>query len=380
MSLRLVFAAACASLALVGCGSESEPGQTGQPNTCEGGVEAGARLDVPDATWSWVPIEGSVCRDGTPTGIGVFERPGATRLMIYLEGGGACFNGLSCQLNSGHFDAESFAQVSFTGLLDTTNAANPFADASIVYVPYCTGDVHAGSAENVDVPGPGGPDGQMFVGHDNVRRALARIAPTFPGMEEVVLAGVSAGGFGTWLNYDQVARTFCEEPVTLLDDSGPALTDDYLTPCLQSRWRQLWNLAETLPEGCTDCTGADGGGISNVVPFLADQYADARFGLISSTRDQTISMFFSFGANDCEALSAGNPPLAAGAALFEAGLPVLREQVLAPLPNVSSYVVDSAQHTWTRDEGFFTTSAGGVELTAWTEALVTGPTPPPAGP
>ena len=38
----------------------------------------------------------------------------------------------------------------------------------MVYVPYCTGDVHAGAREHVDVPGAAAPKDQMFVGYTNV--------------------------------------------------------------------------------------------------------------------------------------------------------------------------------------------------------------------
>ena len=41
------------------------------------------------------------------------------------------------------------------GIFDFTNAANPVKDWSGVYVPYCTGDVHFGTADNVTIPSDG---------------------------------------------------------------------------------------------------------------------------------------------------------------------------------------------------------------------------------
>ncbi|MEM6289248.1 MAG: pectin acetylesterase-family hydrolase, partial [Bacteroidota bacterium] len=58
-------------------------------------AEAEANLGA----WTWIDVEGSVCRDGSATGIGVRLQDGADDLVIYLEGGGACFNGVTCATN-----------------------------------------------------------------------------------------------------------------------------------------------------------------------------------------------------------------------------------------------------------------------------------------
>ena len=82
-------------------------------------------------------------------------------------------------------------------------------------MPYCTGDVHAGNNPQgvIDTLKP-----QQFVGYVNMGLYLKRIVPTFPGMTQVLLTGVSAGGFGALANYVQVAKEFDPIPVSLLDD------------------------------------------------------------------------------------------------------------------------------------------------------------------
>ncbi|WP_373048373.1 pectin acetylesterase-family hydrolase [Vulgatibacter sp.] len=372
----LVVLTLCA-LAATGCGTEDDDGGAGGAGGSGGSGGAGAcvplagaPLDVPEATWTWVPIEGNRCRDGSETGIGVYRDPAATRLVIYLEGGGACFNQLSCSTNPANYD-ETRLGTSFGGVLDPEDAANPLAGSSFIYVPYCTGDVHAGSAESANVPR--GPEGQAFVGHDNIARALERIVPTFGEVDQVVLTGISAGGFGTWLNYEQVSEAFCREDVVLLSDSGPTHPAPYLATCLQERWRGLWNLDETLPAGCTACT-ADGGDVTGLADYLADTYADGRFGLISSTRDETISLFFSFGADECANLDAGFPNTVAGAAAFATGLAELVEVFLVPQENATAYVIDGTQHTWIRTS-LYDTTVDETALVDWVAALVDGPIP-----
>lgn len=358
--------AACLAIAGLGLGCGSEENE--EP-TCE--PVQGAPLEVEAETWTWVEIEGNRCRDGSPTGIGVFRRPEASRLVIYLQGGGACFNVTSCSTNPASFGADDFAALTFSGILDTSDPANPFADASFVYIPYCTGDVHGGSAEGVTITR--GPENQSFVGYQNVTRALERIVPTFAGVEQIVLTGESAGGYGAWINYDQVARSFCSEDVVLLADSAPPSPAPHLATCLQQRWQTLWNLGAALPTECTDCS-PETGSVSHVVGHLADAYPEGRFGLIASTRDETMSMFFAFGVDDCAALGAGFPPVSEGLAAYSAGLDALLEEEFAGRSNLTSFVIDTTQHTFL-SSSLHTATAAGTPLVEWVQRLAEGPTP-----
>src|SRR5690606_5667790 len=94
---------------------------------------------------------------------------------------------------------------------------NPVGDWSFVFVPYCTGDVHAGDRADQAVPDVGGA--QQFVGYRNVAAYLERIVPTWSGVGHVLVTGESAGGFGAAFNYDRIADAFPGTRVTLLDDS-----------------------------------------------------------------------------------------------------------------------------------------------------------------
>src|SRR5207253_2454278 len=98
-------------------------------------------------------------------------------------------------------------------------AKNPFADANFVYVPYCTGDVHIGSA-TVDMDVNGTKKTTYFWGAKNLDMYLARLVPTFPQTTRVILTGISAGGYGAYLNVDRVRSAFGVR-VDVIDDSGP---------------------------------------------------------------------------------------------------------------------------------------------------------------
>jgi hypothetical protein len=330
---------------------------------------AGPTISAPDNQWTWIPIDGAKCRDGSATGIGVRINPASTKLYIYLEGGGACFNAETCAISLASFGEAEFdawaGTVGLTGIFDPTNGENPVQDWNAIYVPYCSADVHVGDATNVNVNG--GPTDQTFLGYENVGLDLGRIVPTFDHVTQVLLTGISAGGFGAALNYDRVAAAFCPIPVTLLDDSGPPMSDGYLAPCLQEQWRELWNLQATLPAGC-GCDTANGGGIVNYVTYLSKRWPNSSMGLISSTQDAVISTFYGFGDDDCTEAT----PLSG--AVYTAGLMDLRANYLSQSGHWGTYYIDSIQHTWLLGPGFYLTTVNGTSLPAWVGALVNGQT------
>jgi hypothetical protein len=191
--------------------------------------------------------------------------------------------------------------------------------------------------------------------------------PAFADVDRVVLSGSSAGGFGALYNFDRVQRAFGDTEVTLLDDSGPAMGDDYLAPCLQQQVRTLWGLDATLPEDCADCIDEAGGGLVNAVTYLATKYSDRRFGLVSSTTDGVIRLFFGWGYPNCSSPS-GNLP----ANIFEEGLANLRDVVLADHDNFRVYAIDSGQHVWLLGTSMKDTESGGTNLARWVTDLVEG--------
>lgn len=359
--------------------SSSSSGSGGSGAVCNPeGPFNGAAIAAPANTWTWVDVPGAKCRDGSATGIGVRINPNSTKLVIYLEGGGACFNGLTCQGNPKSYNSGNFGTGPKGGIFDTTNAANSVKDWSFVYVPYCTGDVHGGNATNVDVPGALGPKGQQFVGYTNIGEYLKRVIPTFKDATEVLLTGVSAGGFGAFYNYDRVAQAFCPTPVALIDDSGPPMSDAVMVPCLQQRWRTLYGFNSTLPKDCVDCALPNGGGLANTWKLLGEKYSDRNLGLISSDKDNTIAQFYGFGKNNCANIDAFASALSG--AEYAAGLNEVRETFLKPTAAWSTFFVNSTSHTYLGGGSYYSTTVMGTALTTWTAGIVDGAAATHVGP
>ena len=98
-------------------------------------------------------------------------------------------------------------------------------DATVVFVPYCTGDVHSGSAVATYASPLPGRDAITWrhVGHANVLAFLKRLGATFPDPGRLVISGSSAGGFGSMSNYPEFRRYWPDAKAYLVDDSGPPL-------------------------------------------------------------------------------------------------------------------------------------------------------------
>jgi hypothetical protein len=348
-------------VAACGGGSSSSNPDAGNPDGAGGGGGP-AEFGTPAGTWTYVPIAGTQCMNGTATGIGVNQGTSGD-LVIYLEGGGACFNTVTCAsvAHQGGFGASDFAATIAdysTGMFNRTDAKNPLKDATFVFVPYCTGDVHAGS-------NPTGFGDRKQVGFINMGKDLEYILPKATKVGRVVLAGSSAGGFGAMFNYDRTQTAFGDKPVTLIDDSGPPLSDKYLTPCLQKQMRQYWNLDAAIPAGCTVCNKDDGGGLGDAASFVADKYKNRRLALITSTRDGVIRSFLGFGYPDCQ--TGGNPMPEPD---YAAAIKELRDTTLTAHTNFRVFTKESGLHVWLLTDPLSTVTSGGTDLDSWLTSLL----------
>jgi hypothetical protein len=320
--------------------------------------------------WQWVDIEGTECIDGSPTGIGVRYGTG-DGLVIHFEGGGGCFDFATCSLfytTFANFDDTAFALLVPTllqgGIFDPDSPDNPVRDWSFVYVPYCTGDVHAGDHEMAGVDGF--PGAHQFVGHRNFGLDLERIGPTFPQPSHVLVTGISAGGYGAAFNYDRIADAYAYAgvPITLLDDSGPPMSDQYIPACLQEHWRGLWGLDQTLPPACAGCFDA-GGWVVDLALYLRAKHDGQWFGLLTSEQDGTIRTFLSGGLNAC------NGGIYPGQA-YEDGLYELRDVILGGDPTFASYFLPGIGHTSLPFPGYTVGQVQGVRIVDWVAALLDG--------
>ena len=286
------------AIALAGCGgglSDQTPDMA--PPADMALPPMGDPITSPMNQWTWIDFPDSSCDDGSPTGIGVYNA-GSPNLLVFMNGGGACWSYLTCYtLNTavhGPFGQAQFnmalASVGPGTIFDRNEPRNPFRDWSYVFVPYCTGDVHAG--DNVVVytdTQSGDMKTYHHKGHANVLAYLKRIAPTFPSPKKLVVSGSSAGGYGASMNYADFRRYFPSSEAYLLDDSGPALEAPSIPQGYIDAWYASWNLGEVLGPACGDACKTD---LSAALTALDKAYPHDRMALLSSEQDATIRNYF----------------------------------------------------------------------------------------
>jgi hypothetical protein len=319
------------ALVLAACGGAEEAPTSGGGGG--GGAGGGAigdstmgRIDAPPLEWTYVPFSDAHCANGGPAGIAVNPSEKSKGLLVFFMGGGACWDYETCYVDNLAFDFQNgYSQANFDaervvilagGVFDRSDPKNTFKDYSFVYVPYCTGDVHAGSNPHQQYQ----DRVAMHVGGSNFVKFMKRIQPTFPDADRVTVTGISAGGFGAGFNFWRVREAYPSAKVNLLDDSGPPLPAPYLKPDLEQTWRTVWNLDASFPPGCTGCETS----FDALFDYYAKEYPTSRVGLLSYMNDSTISFFFQISkqemADGLDALAAKSfDPNPSARYFFEAG-------------------------------------------------------------
>jgi hypothetical protein len=225
---------------------------------------------------------GPMCLSGTEYSM-VTRDKGAEDLVIFLRGGGACWDGFR-QCNE-----EVRAGIPKDGILDPDLADNPVAEWNVAYLDYCDGGLHA---SDVDYPEDATyPFARTHHGLQNLSAGLDATISTFPTPRRILLTGTSGGGFGTIFAVTLVRSLYPGVPIELVNDSGVGVGSPDQPEIIDARLA-YWNILESfLPVSCTDCIGDDGHATGMHIWEL-DQDPNLRLSLMSYSEDALISTFF----------------------------------------------------------------------------------------
>lgn len=325
--------------------------------------------EVQVAQWKWYDIDGSICRDGSPTGIGLrVDNP--KKLAIYLNGGGACFNDLTCAVNPDSFNEENFEDLvanNQRGMFDLERDENPIKGWSTLFIPYCTGDVHMGTRYLGTALGV--EEKQAYVGAHNFQKALNFVKPYFDaqGIDEILLFGISAGGYGVYNNFIKVKNAFPNAKLTVINDSGPLFNDDQaFAPCLQLGFLAIFGVQ--IPQGIIS-VDVFSDWLTLIYEYSSNRYPDTNFGFISSLEDNVSRYFLSFGYNNCS----GAPDNQIPADKFSDALLHLRDSYLIPRTRWSTFYINGTSHgMFDKDELTYELEVDGKYLYEWVEQVLAG--------
>ncbi len=175
-----------------------------------------------------------VCMNGSPYNFFV-KRGSVNKLLMYYQGGGACWDTLTCDLPACDTTANNSDNPGNipSGFFDLSNPDNPFKDWNIVFVSYCSCDVHFGDAAQ-DYPAVTTPASFPAIhvehrGYDNSRIAEKWAREHFVSPDQIFVTGSSAGAYGAWFNAPLHEMVWPAAQFQVLADAGNGvITQDFL--------------------------------------------------------------------------------------------------------------------------------------------------------
>jgi hypothetical protein len=289
--------------------------------------------------------DGPQCINGSEYAMSTRDA-GSEDLVIFLEGGGACWPGFpNCRQSAN-------PTMSNLGILDANRSNNPVKDWNVAYLPYCDGGLHVSDIDS-DNDGDGGIDWTQR-GLHNLSASLDVAVMMFPSPRRIVLTGNSAGGFGTTYALALVRYLYPDTKIEIVNDSGLGIGQPG-NPAYTQTLINDWNATAFIPESCdNDCLGEDGHSTEYLI-WQMEQDPTLRRSMLSYNRDSTIGDFF----------------LMIGQDAFEDALYVEMQQLEDAFPGrTASWLPAGILHTVLQaapDE-----TAGGVPLMEWIGFMLDG--------
>jgi hypothetical protein len=303
---------------------------------------------LPPGQWHQISPGGdTICGHGAPYSFYYRDNPGQD-LLINFQGGGMCWNAQTCNISTTTFDDSinpgdpSDNPALFpVGMTDFSTPDNPFINYDMVYVNYCTGDMHTGNAN------PGYDfEGTWFdvkhKGYINASTVLNWVYSNLPVVDSVFVAGCSAGAVGAAYWSADIKAHYPNTRVTLLGDSG-------------SGWRGI--PGSTFDLWGTSYQGATGGNLSIPRFYAGAAQLGVRTAAYNTAYDETQSFFNFVGFSSVgygDALRANLRDLARSGGNFR------------------SYTAGGSLHCILPRAEFYTYSANGVRFRDWIAALAAG--------
>jgi len=250
---------------------------------------------------SWIKIEppGAVCGNNSQYKIFVNFSDKSDNLVVVFEPGGACWDYESCTGKNGirgaanidgipddHHELAPFISPFLSRFDDT----NPSRDWNMVYVPYCTGDVHTGNKTVTYQGTPTDPEVTFHHdGHAGVQKVVSWIDGEFTHVPKLLVTGCSAGGVGALVNYRFLRSGIrAVKQGYLLDDSGPVFPSSGFSQPLHSMIRSAWDLDSLKSQMPPNFTLDDMGSINTT---LADEFPGDRLATTYFRRDFNFSLY-----------------------------------------------------------------------------------------
>ena len=272
----------------------------------------------------WETVElpassGASCGNGTPYRFFVNRTPFTSKTVVMFEGGGACWDQGACKGGT-LLDAVNPDGIPTNYMTDWNRQAHlglvtPFTmrlhplqsvqtqSWNIVYLTYCTGDVHTGNKVAVyDKVDPANPMAYHHRGMVNAKAVAAWMAKNLKQPEKLFLTGFSAGGVGSAALYPAFREALKPKQMSLLADSGPlfnvprnATPEQAPSVLLHNKIRTVWGLDGAnglVTELITKYPGAGSAdNLGSITAGLGKIFPNDRIGYANFQEDTNFSAF-----------------------------------------------------------------------------------------
>jgi hypothetical protein len=294
---------------------------------------------------------GPICIAGSP--YSVFTKAGdPKKLLIFEQGGGACWQGFYfCNVLA---EAQFPSATTNQGIWDFANPDNPFADYSIVYMPYCDGSVFSGDNAVPDASFPFAPV-RHHRGLRNQSAGMDVAKAVFPNAKKITLAGSSAGGVGVAGFAPFLVRFKYGNGIDLsvYNDAGPVAVNLADVAGITARAND-WQFDQFYPASCTECSAF--GQATEIIKWRLDNDVTIREAIYETDADATNRFFLGFMTQ----------------AAFRTLIETEHGEINAahPLRYKRFFVTADTSHTALQSPLFYTQDANGFPLKDWTKFFV----------
>lgn len=240
-------------------------------------------------SWQKIDIPGAKCGNGEQYSVYVSHKD-PTKLVVEFMGGGACWSEKTCYGRAALTSLEPLRQSPKDTPMLSEDMTNPLVNHSVLYFPYCTGDVFAGSHEaqyKAGIP-------LYHDGYSNVISGLAHIQSqgvlNFPAMNDVVVWGASAGAIGALLHAKSVDSYLSLTARRTLIADSPGLHFG------KGFWQKFSTQMNTDFQNSFNRVGLfyslDNGFIAPLMGPVFNMYNAWEIGILQSTKDTVMSIVF----------------------------------------------------------------------------------------
>ncbi len=240
--------------------------------------------------WKKITIPGAFCGNGSPYDV-FYDAQSSKKLTIELMGGGVCWSAMTCYGPTITAWAYPIPKFPIYGQFSLPLESASFVyDASYLYLPYCTGDVHAGAhieeySLGVKV---------HHTGYTNFLKSLEYLSQkkiiSFAQFDDVILYGASAGAVGALAHAKNLDKYLQKDAKrTLIADSpglhfGDQFWEKFRAPMIGDFSAAFYNMGITIDVR----TGNLAAKIGNV----CDHLSNWQIALMQGTRDVIMSAGF----------------------------------------------------------------------------------------